>query len=144
AELAADIGHYLRDEPIMARSATLSYQLRKFGRRNRPAVAAAAAVVAALVAAVIVSAREATLARRPEQIATTESATAKAIADFLEHDLLAQASAAAQARPGITPDPDLKVRTVLDRAAARLAGKFDKQPLVESSIRRTIGKAYKD
>jgi tetratricopeptide (TPR) repeat protein len=137
AELASDIGRHLRDEPVMARPATLSYHLWKFARRHRPAVAATAAVVIALVVGVVVSAREATLA-------IAEKARADAINEFLEHDLLAQASAAAQARPDTTPDPDLKVRTTLDRAAARIAGKFDKQPLVEASIRRTIGKAYKD
>jgi serine/threonine protein kinase len=137
AELAGDLGRHLRDEPIMARPSTLSYHLWKFASRHRPAVAAAAVVVMALFGAVIVSTREATLA-------VAEKARADAINEFLEHDLLAQASSAAQARPSIAPDPDLKVRTALDRAAARLAGKFDKQPLVEASIRRTIGKAYKD
>jgi hypothetical protein len=42
------------------------------------------------------------------------------------------------------PDPDLKVRTALDRAAARIAGKFEAQPLVEASIRHTIAGAYAD
>ncbi len=36
------------------------------------------------------------------------------------------------------------MRTVLDRAAARIPGKFDRQPLVEASIRQTIGNAYRD
>ena len=37
-----------------------------------------------------------------------------------------------------------RVRTALDRAAAGIQGKFDRQPTVEASIRRTIGKAYFD
>ena len=45
--------------------------------------------------------------------------------------------------PEAKPDPDLKVRTALDRAAARIAGKFDGQPLVEISIRLTIGSTYR-
>jgi hypothetical protein len=45
-------------------------------------------------------------------------------------DLLAQASTTARAGPDIKADPDLKVRTALNRAAARIAGKFEKQPLV--------------
>jgi tetratricopeptide (TPR) repeat protein len=79
-----------------------------------------------------------------KQRADSESATAKAINDFLQNDLLAQASASAQARPGTKPDPDLKVRTALDRSAARIAGKFGKQPLVEASIRQTMGNTYRD
>jgi serine/threonine protein kinase len=74
--------------------------------------------------------------------ADTESATAKAVRDFLLNDLLAQAGATAQAGPNMQPDPDLKVRTALDRAVARMPGKFDKRPLVEAAIRQTIGDAY--
>ena len=64
--------------------------------------------------------------------------------DFLQNDLLAQPGASAQARPNTKPDPDLKVRTALDRAAAGIEGKFESQPLVEASIRLTIGKTYED
>ena len=76
--------------------------------------------------------------------ADDEAAVAKAVNDFLRGDLLAQASANTQARPGTKPDPDLKVRTALDRAAARIPGKFEKQPLVEAAIRQTIANTYKD
>src|SRR5262249_39495140 len=79
---------------------------------------------------------------REKQRADTESATAKAVNEFLQNDLLAQASANKQARPDTKPDPDLKVRTALDRAAASIAGKFEGQPLVEASIRQTIGNTY--
>jgi hypothetical protein len=76
--------------------------------------------------------------------AITESAAAKAVTDFIQNDVLAQASAAVQAGPNAKPDPDLKVRTALDRASTHIAGKFKDQPLVEASIRQTIGKTYKD
>jgi tetratricopeptide (TPR) repeat protein len=76
--------------------------------------------------------------------ADTQSATAKTVNDFLQNDLLAQAGASAQASPGTKPDPDLKVRTALDRAAARIGGRFNRQPLVEASIRETIGNTYAD
>jgi tetratricopeptide (TPR) repeat protein len=85
---------------------------------------------------------ERTRALSEKQRADTEATTARAINDFLNHDLLAQASADVQAKPGTKPDPDIKVRTALDRAAANIAGKFDKQPLVEASIRQTIGETY--
>ena len=92
--------------------------------------------------------REATAGREralaEQRRADTEAAAARAIDEFLQNDLLAQAGATAQARPGAKPDPDLKVRTALDRAAARIEGKFEKQPLVEASIRHTIGISYKD
>ena len=77
-----------------------------------------------------------------KQRADTESAAAKAISEFLQNDLLAQASANAQAGPDTTADPDIKVRTALDRAAARVEEKFSKQPVLEASIRDTIGDTY--
>jgi tetratricopeptide (TPR) repeat protein/predicted Ser/Thr protein kinase len=144
AGLAGDIRRYLADEPIVARPPSTSYQLQKFARRHMTLVAGVTAVFVVLVAGVIASTREATRARRAEQVATAESATAKAVNDFLQNDLLAQASARAQARPDTKPDPDLKVRTALDRASARIGNKFEKQPLVEASIRQTIGDTYRD
>jgi eukaryotic-like serine/threonine-protein kinase len=88
--------------------------------------------------------REQNRALLEKQRADDQAATAKAESNFLENDLLAQAGAKAQTRAGVKPDPDLKVRTALDRAAAHIEGKFDRQPLVEASIRLTIGKAYSD
>jgi tetratricopeptide (TPR) repeat protein/tRNA A-37 threonylcarbamoyl transferase component Bud32 len=76
--------------------------------------------------------------------ADDETATAQAVNNFLQDDVLAQASARVQSRPDTKPDPELKVRTALDRAAAAIPGKFDRQPAVEASIRQTIGKAYFD
>ena len=142
AGMAADIQRYLKDEPIAARPPSVTYQLQKFARRHKALVAGVAAVFAVLVAGIIASTLEATLARRAEQTATTEAATAKAVNDFLRNDLLAQASASNQARPDTKPDPDLTVRTALDRAAAGIQGKFAKQPLVDASIRQTIGDTY--
>jgi len=137
ADLAADIRRFLQDEPIVARPPSATYQLQKFARRHKAVVTAAAVVFAVLVAGIIVSTREVVLVRRAEQ-------TAEAVNDFLRNDLLAQASVAKQSRPGTKPDPHLEVRTALDRAAARIAGKFDRQPAVEAAIRETIGQTYKD
>jgi serine/threonine protein kinase/Tfp pilus assembly protein PilF len=140
--LSEDIRRYLQDEPIIARRPGTAYQLQKFAKRNKTLVAGVAAVFVALVAGVIVSSWQAARARRAEQAAAQEVATAKAINDFLQHDLLAQASAFTQAKPGTRPDPDLKVRTALDRAAASIAGQFERQPAIEASIRSTIGQTY--
>jgi len=137
ADLSNDLRRYLADEPIMARPASAIYQLRKFARRHKTLVGATAAVFVVLVAGIIASTREALGARRAEQ-------TAQAVNDFLQNDLLAQASAANQSGPGTKPDPDLKVRTALDRAAARIGGKFAEQPEVEAAIRDTMGQTYED
>ena len=137
AELAADIRRYLAHEPIAARPASTTYQLQKFARRHRGLVTAAAVVFAVLLGGTVVSTREMIKARRAEQVA-------EAVNDFLQNDLLAQASAATQSASSAKPDPDLKVRTALDRAAARIGGKFSRQPEVEAAIRYTIGRTYLD
>lgn len=137
AALAADIRRYLADQPITARTASATYQLQKFARRHKALVTATAVVFAALLTGILVSTREAVKARQAEQ-------AAEAVNDFLQNDLLAQASAATQSGPSAKPDPDLKVRTALDRAAVRIGGKFGRQPEVEAAIRDTIGQTYMD
>jgi tetratricopeptide (TPR) repeat protein len=137
AELAADIGRYLRNEAVLAVAPSAGYRARKFARRNRGSLVTAAAFVLVLLTAAAVSIRQSLRANEA-------AAVAQAVNDFLQNDLLAQASAATQSGPSAKPDPDLKVRTALDRAAGRLAGKFDRQPEVEAAIRDTIGRTYLD
>jgi eukaryotic-like serine/threonine-protein kinase len=140
AELAADIRRYLNDEPIVARPASAAYHLQKFARRHKALVAGVTAVFVVLAAGAVVSTWQAVKARRAQKEAEKQSAIAQAVNDFLQKDLLAQASTFKQSRP----DPDLKVRTALDRAAQNIEGKFKDQPEVEAAIRNTIGEAYSD
>ena len=83
-------------------------------------------------------------AQQEARRAQTEAAIAAAVNEFLREDLLGQASARKQASPTAKADPNLTVKAALDRAAERVAGKFEKQPYVEVAIRRTIGWAYRD
>ena len=68
--------------------------------------------------------------------ANAEAKNARTINDFLEKDILAQAD------PNTEPNPDLKVRTALDQAAAHIEGKFEDQPLVEASLQNSLGVSY--
>ena len=206
ADLASDIRRHLKDEPIVARPASASYQLYKFARRHRALVAGIAGVFVVLLGGMIASTLEAARARRAEHAAVfagqtatserdhartaeqqaiqdrnraaaehqaeqdrnraqrserqalrdrnvaveqkkradTEAATSAAVNEFLRNDLLAQASNLTQATPDSKPDPNLTVRVALDHAAARVEGKFANQPLVEASIRETLGETYDD
>ncbi len=137
SDFAADIARYLNDEPVTAIPPSFSYRAGKFMRRYRLALATICAFVLVLVIAAAVSVRQSLRAN-------SEAAVANAVTDFLQRDLLSQASAARQSGPDNKPDPDIKVRTVLDRAAARIAGKFDRQPEVEAVVRDTIGQTYID
>ena len=198
AELSADIGRYLDDQPIVARPPSAAYYLKKLAHRHRALMAGIAAVFFVLAAGLVASSWQAVRATRAEksaelqrdraataeQLATrerdravaaestaagerdkavasgiiatrerdravaeklradSETATAGAINSFLQNDLLAQADSEAQANADNKPDPDMRVRTVLDRAALRVAGKFSGKPDVEASIESTIGKTY--
>jgi len=137
SDLAADIRRYLNHEAVLAVPPSAAYRARKFVRRYRTALATACAFALVLIVAAGVSVRESIRANR-------EAAAAQAVNDFLQNDVLAQASANSQAGPAAKPDPDLKVRTALDRAAVRIAGKFGQQPEVEAEIRDTIGQTYMD
>ncbi len=141
SDFAADIRRYLNNEPVIAVPPSAAYRARKFARRYRVALATVCAFVLVLIVAAGVSIWQSIRATRQRDRADAAAAVAQAISDFLQNDLLEQASSSNQAGK---LDPDLKVRTALDRAAARIAGKFDRQPEVEAEIRDTIGRTYRD
>jgi len=138
---AADIRRYLNHEAVLAVPTAAAYRARKFARRHRGALATSGAFALVLIAAAGISVWQSIRATRQRNRADAEAAAAQAVNDFLQNDLLAQANSDIQA-PNTRPDPDLTVRIALDRAAARIAGKFDRQPEVEAAIRNTVGQAY--
>jgi eukaryotic-like serine/threonine-protein kinase len=137
SDFAADIGRYLTNQPVVAVAPSLAYRARKFARRYRVGLITASAFALVLIVATAVSILQSIRARR-------EAAVAQAVNDFLQNDLLAQASAEAQVERGVKPDPNITVRTVLDRAAQRVNGKFARQPEVEVALRNTMASAYID
>jgi tetratricopeptide (TPR) repeat protein len=146
---ALDIRRHLNDEPVAAGPPRASYRLNKFVRRHRVGVTLAASIALLLFLFTVGMAvqaqrvaREAARANEAEAEARVEAANATAVVEFLQNDLLAQASAATQANPATAPDPDIKVRTALDRAAEAVGQRFNDRPRVEASIRDTIGETY--
>ncbi len=134
--LARDVERHLQNEPVEACPPTRRYRLGKFLRRHRVEALAAVAGMVLLVAAAAVSTWQAVRATQAER-------SAAAVSGFLQNDLLGQADLANQPGEGPGRDPDLKVRTLLDRAAQSIEGKFPQEPLTEAAIRSTIGKAYR-
>jgi tetratricopeptide (TPR) repeat protein len=136
AAVAADLRRFLAGQPIVARPASALYRMGKFGRRHRLAVIASALVALTLVAATAVSVWLAARAHRAEVRAASESAVSKSVVAFLQHDLLEKAA------PDSQPDIDVKLRTVVDRAAANVSERFKGQPESELAIRQTLSLTY--
>jgi len=135
AEFSADIRRHLHCQPIDARPPSTLYQLTRFAQRHR---GMAAAVVITFVA-LLVGATTATYglfqAQRERNEANRQAAIAEAVNDFLTNDLLAAVRPDAQ---GI----DASMRSVLAVAAERIDDRFEDQPIVEASIRFTLGTTY--
>jgi serine/threonine protein kinase len=154
--LADELRRFLDHRPITARPVGPTGRLWRWSRRNPWVAGLSASVAAALIVGILVSTVLMIRATRAERMANAAAETARkerdraeeqakiamAVNTFLNRDLLAQASAYSQFTLKAQPDPDLKVRTALERAAAQIGHRFAGQPLVEASIRKTIGEAY--
>jgi non-specific serine/threonine protein kinase/serine/threonine-protein kinase len=133
AALALDLGHHLDDEPITAAAPSRSYRIRKFVRRNKVPVAAVTSFMAVLLVGVIGTMVGLLGQARQRSIAERQAAIAAAVGKF-QADMLASA------------DPDRMLGdkvTVLQAVTAAVkeldAGALKDQPLVEASVRETIG-----
>jgi len=142
--LARDVERHLRDEPVLAAAPSAGYRLRKFVRRHRVGVAAGATAMSALLAGLalavtgfIAAARDRDELQAALETATRQTRIAEAVSTFLQRDLLAPAD------PMNAPDRDLTVRALLDRTSSEIVEAFPGEPLVEASIRTTLGVTYR-
>jgi eukaryotic-like serine/threonine-protein kinase len=157
SSLAADLQRHLRSEPVDAGPPSLLYVFSKLIRRHRLAFAAGLAVVLSLVAGVSVSThlyfkekaaridadtsralaqQESARANQETVRANDESAHAAAVNAFFTQDVLLQST------HGTLTDPNLTLRSALDRAAKPIGHRFKNLPLVEASIRYDLGSTF--
>ncbi|MCA9130039.1 MAG: tetratricopeptide repeat protein, partial [Planctomycetales bacterium] len=137
AELAADLQAFLDDRTIQAKPPTVSDKLIKWSRRHKPMVWTMAMSGAAMVTMAISALAVSNLVIAQERQASEQkAATANAVIRFITEDLLGAAS------PLNEPDRDIRLRTVVDRAAARIDDQLADQPLVAAEIRGTLGETY--
>ena len=133
--LAADLRRHLDGLPVDARAPTAAYRVRKFAGRHRAGVAAAVVAVLALVVGLGVALWQAAEARTAATTAQQAAARAEASQAFL----IGMLSAA---------DPDLdgrdvRVATLLDRAAATLDSTLAAQPGLRADARQRLGETYR-
>ena len=153
SEFAADIDRYLHSKPVVARPASIGYQLSKFARRNRTLVAGVVATILALVGGIIGTTygllqaqteRDAALAARESERVAKENAQQEAALSHSVNLFLNRMFESANPLGEITQTRrDLTVRELLDIEARRIDGAFPNQPRVEGELHGTIGKAYR-
>ncbi|MCH8825104.1 MAG: serine/threonine protein kinase [Planctomycetes bacterium] len=122
SDLASDIRRYLSDQPIVARPASVGYQLRKFAKRNKALVGGVAAVFVVLVGGIVTTSMA--LARESEQRILAEDARAEAqrqteIANATEQ----------QARENLTLAEDREKETAVARDQLELVVDFQSSML---------------
>jgi tetratricopeptide (TPR) repeat protein len=155
--LAADVEHWLADEPVTAYREPWSVRTGRWLRRHRPLVAGAAALVLAAVPLSLVIAVNREQARRQaeadkreiawqkdiaianEQAATEREVETKAVLDFVENRIFAAARPEGQAGGlGRT----VTLRRAVEAALPYVAQSFTNQPLIEARLRLTLGTSF--
>ncbi len=148
--VALDIEHHLRHEPVSAAAPSRLYRARKFVRRHKVGLAMAAGMVLLLAGGVVVSLWQAVRATRAERAqallrqeaeagrkeARTEAAKSQQVARFLQEML-----------EGVGPEVALGrdttlMRTILDNTAVRVSESLTNQPEVAAQLQFTVANTY--
>jgi len=128
SEFAADIQHFLNNEPVTARPASRAYRVQKYVRRHRLGVSVAAAALLVLVAFSVMQAMQ---LRR----ITKERDRANRIADFMTR--MFKVSDPGQARGN-----SITAREVLDKASGEIDTGLAKDPEMQAQMMHTMGEVY--
>ena len=129
-ELAADIGRYLHNEPVLAHAPGAVYRARKFIRRHRLGVT----LVSLLVLLGVIFAGVQTIELRSIR---RERDRADRITDFLTN--MFKVSAPSEAR-GNT----VTAREILDRSSDEIERGLDRDPVVRSQLMMVMARTYEN
>ncbi len=143
-ELGEDLRRYLSGWPVAARPPSTIYQIGKFARRNKGAVAAGGAVMMAVAAGVVATGLALVRAVHAEgvseqrrQLAQQEARAAEAASGYLE-------SLLQMGTPEFARGRDTSVlREMLDRARKEVGARYADQPDLQARLRAALAKAYR-
>jgi non-specific serine/threonine protein kinase/serine/threonine-protein kinase len=135
AELSADIGHYLRNEPVLAHPPSAAYRASKFVRRHRWAVAAAASAVVLLIVFAAVTAVQARRVAAERDRASRQAEAAQRVANFMKG--MFKVSDPSQARGN-----SITARELLDRASKEIDTGLTKDPETQAQLMDVMGEVY--
>ncbi len=128
AELAADIGRYMRNEPVVARPASSWYRARKYVRRHRFGVAVSAAAAVVLVSLAFVQALDLRRTRRERDRA--DRVTQFMIGMFKVSD------------PSEARGNDIRAREILDKASKDIDTGLAQDPQLQAQMMQIMGNVY--
>jgi eukaryotic-like serine/threonine-protein kinase len=128
SELGADIGRYLRNEPVLARPASALYRARKYIRRHRIGVAISATAAVLLISAAVAQTFELRRIRR-------ERDRADRVTAFMTG--MFKVSNPSEARGN-----DIKAREILDKASKDIDSGLAKDPELQAQMMQVMGKVY--
>ncbi|MDX1395761.1 MAG: serine/threonine-protein kinase, partial [Gemmatimonadota bacterium] len=134
-EMAEDIGRYLEGRPVMAQPDSLAYRGRKFIGRHRVAVVAGSLAALSLLAGAAATAWQASRVREQAEIASSEAAKARRVADLMV-DIFRLSD------PGEALGTTVTARQVLDEGTDRIQREFDDQPLVKAQLLTEVAGVY--
>jgi serine/threonine protein kinase/Tfp pilus assembly protein PilF len=128
SDLAADVGRYLRDEPVLARPASSAYRARKYVRRHRVGVAVAAVAAVLLVAVAAVQAFELRRIRR-------ERDRADRVTQFMTGMFRVS-------NPSESRGNDIRAREILDKASEDINTGLRQDPELQAQMMHVMGNVY--
>jgi eukaryotic-like serine/threonine-protein kinase len=128
AELAADVGRYLRDEPVIARPASLAYRTKKYVQRHKFGVAAATAAALLLISFGVMQAIELRRIKR-------ERDRADRVTKFMTG--MFKVSNPSEARGNA-----VTAREILDKASKDIDTGLRKDPELQAQLMETMAQTY--
>jgi len=128
SELAADIGRYLKNEPVVARPASTGYRLKKYLLRHRVVAAVTAGLALLLVGFAVVQAAQ---LRR----ITRERDRANRITEFMTNMFKVT-------NPSEARGKTVTVREILDKASQDINAGLTKDPDLQAQMMEVMGQVY--
>ena len=130
SDLAADIGRYLRHEPVAARQASTAYRALKYARRHRFGVAVASAVALVIISVAAMQTSELRRIRR-------ERDRADRVTGFMTG--MFKVSNPSEARGNA-----ITAREILDKASHDISSGLTQDPELQAKMMQIMGRVYDD
>ncbi len=135
SELSADIGRYLRNDPVTARPASAAYRTKKYVQRHKFAVAAVGAMALLLIAFGVMQAVQLRRITQERDRANRERDRATRVTDFMTG--MFKVSDPSEARGN-----SITAREILDKASKDMGSGLARDPEVQSQMMEVMARTY--